>query len=307
MTIKKDFNENLIKFSGKYNSELIPNADMSKFSTIRSGACMEFVCIPKSVPALIAIVKLLNIYGRKYIVIGGCSNTLFVPGNSNIVGISLAGIKNSPCKFLDKEISVAGGASIASVVSKLINNGISSIEGLVGIPGTIGGAISNNAGYKYDIASKLKSIIILDRSGNIRPVNVKEIEFGYRYSSLPKTWIILEATFSANKSSSSKIKSEVKKDFEHKFNIQPLAERTLGSVFKNPKGTQLKAWELISNSGLRGKEIGGAKISDKHSNFIVNKNSASPEDIRALILHAQKVVREQFKIELEPEIEIVEI
>ena len=163
------------------------------------------------------------------------------------------------------------------------------------------------AGRSYqEIKDVIHSLTLLDLEGRLRTLEKGEVEFGYRTSNLP-AGIVVDATFQVVKSTTEAVRIEVKANFAYRNSVQDLRYPSAGSVFKNPGASQGSSGQLIEKAGLKGKKIGGAMISDKHANFIVNVGGAKASQVVELITCAQEKVFEAFEIRLEPEIRIIKI
>ena len=183
------------------------------------------------------------------------------------------------------------------------NNNIGGLEFLKGIPGTIGGNIKMNAGcYGNEISDFFISCRVIDRNSRIRKLTKEDLRFSYRKTSIHKNLTIIDAEFRYIFRKNSLIKKKLDKISVLRKNTQPFAIRTGGSTFRNPNKKQ-SAWRLIDNIGYRGKKLGGAKVSQKHSNFLVNDNDASSLDIELLGEDIKEKVKRKYKINLEWEIE----
>jgi UDP-N-acetylmuramate dehydrogenase len=204
----------------------------------------------------------------------------------------------------DNSVVVGAGVNLIALAYKTCLLGYSGFEYATGIPGSVGGALYMNAGaYKHDTYEILKRVLIL-KNGELVWLNKDEIEFSYRHTSFSdhKDWIILEAEFNLVKGSVSDIQQIVNDRKERRMKSQPLNLPSAGSVFRNPDS--ISAWQIIDEVGLRGKRIGGAMISDIHSNFIVNIDNAKAQDVLDLIELAKLLVKERTNIDLIPEIEL---
>ncbi len=201
----------------------------------------------------------------------------------------------------DNHITVGAAALDYNVAHFAMQNGIGGLEFLVGIPGTIGGALAMNAGcYGKDISSILVSATVVDDRGNIMELNPDEIGYVYRGNKLPSDWVFVEATLRGVKSHPEMIKGEMDKITIDRQRKQPISSKTCGSIFKNPPGH--KAWELIEKSGFRGKSLGKAQISELHCNFLINNGGATASDLTMLCNQVREAVKKKSAIELEWEI-----
>jgi UDP-N-acetylmuramate dehydrogenase len=197
-----------------------------------------------------------------------------------------------------------GGASGILVSSTARDAGIGGLEFLRSIPGTVGGFVRMNGGaYGREVKDVLVECELVLRSGQRKTVPLAEISYSYRHSELPAGSIVVGATFRGHPEQPAKIQAEMDRIAEEREASQPLRSRTGGSTFKNPPGT--KAWKLIDAAGCRGLRVGGAEVSEKHCNFLLNLGEASAADIEALGEEVRRRVREQSGVELEWEIQRV--
>ena len=197
-----------------------------------------------------------------------------------------------------------GGASGILVSSTARDAGIGGLEFLRSIPGTVGGFVRMNGGaYGREVKDVLVECELVLRSGQRKTVPLAEIGYSYRHSELPAGSIVVGATLRGHPEQPAKIQAEMDRIAEEREASQPLRSRTGGSTFKNPPGT--KAWKLIDAAGCRGLRVGGAEVSEKHCNFLLNLGEASAADIEALGEEVRRRVREQSGVELEWEIQRV--
>ena len=204
------------------------------------------------------------------------------------------------------EVTAQCGVTMIKLAYDCAKIGLSGFEFMGGIPGNIGGGIFMNAGaYKSCLSEVVKSVKVLDERLKVVELSKDEMEFSYRHSIIqdhPK-WIVLEATFELENKSVEEINETLDKRKERRMSTQPWNKPSAGSVFRNPEGSS--AWKYIDDAGLRGYEIGGAQVSPKHSNFIVNNGYASAKDIYDLIFYVQKTVQDQFGVLLKPEVRFI--
>ena len=192
---------------------------------------------------------------------------------------------------------------LGKVVKESIKYDLIGLENLVGVPGTLGGALIMNAGaWGGEISQYLKSVeVIIDNE--IQNLDSSDIEFSYRNSSFTKNTILLSANFELQKSNISEIKKNLIKAQDGRKNTQPLNKRSAGSLFKNPDGNS--AGKLIDEAGLKGLSIGDAKISTKHANFLINDGKATSKDMLKLIKKVRNTVQEKFNVLLELEVKLI--
>lgn len=206
----------------------------------------------------------------------------------------------------DQEIEIHAGAGIASpkVARYAALHGAEGAEFLAGIPGTVGGALAMNAGcYGGETWNLVRGVTTIDRAGQLHQRARDAFEIGYRSVRGPQDEWFVAATFAVPKGDTEKSRNKIKQLLSARIASQPLQQPNAGSVFRNPPGDY--AARLIEACGLKGTRSGGAEISRKHANFIVNVGSASASDIEALIELAQQAVREKFGVELECEVRII--
>ena len=205
----------------------------------------------------------------------------------------------------DNIITAESGVMLGKVVKESIRHNLTGLEGLVGVPGTLGGAIMMNAGaWGAEISNYLISVDIVSNNGEIKKLYPDDIEFKYRYSSFSSNEFILSAKFKLNKASRTEINKRKLIASRGRIKSQPLKFRSAGSVFKNPH-TKVAAGLLIDKVGLKGTRYGDAEISNHHANFFINHGNAKALDIAKLIKISRKKVYEKFGIMLELEIKTI--
>ena len=232
--------------------------------------------------------------------LGAGSNLLvrdeIVPG----IVVKLAGPVFRCIDVSDLQVNAGAGASLENVISTSVRQGLAGLETLTGIPGTIGGAIVANAGGHYgDISQFLVRLRAIDHNGQLREISRADIRFEYRSTSLPCAYVV-SATFSLKSEDRQEIQARRSKILKHKRSSQPVAARSSGCIFKNPRG--ISAGALISFAGLAGKRIGGAKVSNAHANFIEAGPDATSSDVHKLIDLMHETVLRRHNVDLQPEI-----
>lgn len=234
----------------------------------------------------------------------GCGSNILISdyGFDGVVAVTK---KLNGINILENFISVNSGTKISSLIGFCIKNSLTGVEFLSGIPGTIGGAIINNAGTKEkSISQIIDSIEYLDKTGLWQNEKKEKINWGYRYSQLKeKAFFIFSTVLKIEKGKREKIKDNVSSIMKKRIKTQPLEYPSAGSVFKNPEG--FYAGKLIEEAGLKGLKEGDAMISEKHANFIVNKGNAKSSDIWKLMKTIQETINSRYNIYLEPEIELI--
>ncbi|MEZ4670436.1 MAG: UDP-N-acetylmuramate dehydrogenase [Anaerolineae bacterium] len=206
-----------------------------------------------------------------------------------------------------RNVAVSGGMGLAVLARKCQAKGLSGLEWAVSVPGTVGGAVINNAGaHGSDIAANLCDVVVLDADRGIQLLTHEEMNYGYRTSTLKarkdRRYLVLLAQFALTPENPEVILQRMEHNIAHRKQTQPPGA-SLGSIFKNPPGDY--AGRLIEAAGLKGYTIGGAQVSPVHANFFINQNAATATDYFALIQHVQQVVREHSGVTLEMEVELV--
>jgi UDP-N-acetylmuramate dehydrogenase len=219
----------------------------------------------------------------------------------------MTGMKEVGCEYTPQEgyvISAQAGAALAKIVSRSVTEELTGLEFCAGIPGSVGGAVWMNAGaYGKEMKDVIKAVSILHADGEKEIINREEISFGYRKTSFPLGSIILGAQFKLEKGERSGIKERINDILQSRQVKHPLEFPSAGSVFKNMPG--LAAGKLIEDMGLKGMKAGGAQISSKHANFIVNRGNAAAADILGLIELIQIKAQKEKGVNLETEVVII--
>lgn len=289
----------------KFNlGKIEKDISLSTLTTYKTGGIAKLVVYPNNINNLKQLLKLIHKHNIKYFILGKGSNTLFSDKEFNGVIIKLDKLNNF--KIKETEIYVESGMILSKLVQASIKNELTGLEFAIGIPGTIGGAIYMNAGaYGSKMSNIIKSVIVLDEKLQIEEIPLEKLKFDYRYSIFQanKNLICVAANIKLEHGNHDEIASKIKENLLKRKNSQPLEYPSAGSVFRNPEGNY--AGKIIEELGLKGKNIGGAEISTKHANFIINKNNASSSDILNLIKLVQKEVKDKYKIDLKLEQQLV--
>ena len=281
----------------KLNIEFYRNFELSKYCTWRSGCLADYIFYPKNLNDLY---KLINLK-KKFYLVGNGSNTLFL----NLKNTILISTKKMNSIEFDGEYVVAEcGTALNVVMNKSLDKGLLGFEFLTGIPGTVGGALITNAGANGGEISDVLVSVFFIKNGKEIEVKKEEIEFKYRTSSIKRNEIITKAKFLLRKGDPDKARIQIKEYLNHRNNTQPVRWPSAGSVFKNPLPNY--AGLIIENLGLKGLSVGDAQVSNIHSNYIINKNNASPENILSLINMVKDKVLKDTGIKLENEIRIID-
>ena len=276
---------------------------LKTMTTLRVGGEAACVIYPENEMSLDAIVRIIRKHDIPFKVIGKGSNLLC--GDGRYEGVIIRLDRHFTDFFFDGEyVTVQAGCSIIALAQEAAKRGLSGLEFASGIPATVGGTVYMNAGaYRSDMSHVVQDVLTL-RDGRIEWIDQDELDFGYRHSVFQKhkDWVILGARLQLHPGDSEEIRDLMNSRRQRRMNTQPLDKPCAGSVFRNPES--IPAWKLIDQMGYRGYQIGGARVSDKHSNFIVNENNtATASDIRDLIQMIRQEAKEKYDISLITEVE----
>ena len=285
-----------------HSIQLEKNISLSNFTTWRIGGPAEWIAQPKNIEEIKYLIKWINMKKIPCNIIGAGSNLLI--NDRGIKGLSLC-MRNFKGIQIDKNsgiIEALSGEMLPTLARKAAASGLHGLEWAVGIPGTIGGAVVMNAGAQsHCISDYLESITTLSLKGEYKMIKCKDLNFGYRDSLLQnEKLIVISARLKLVSGQAEKIRKVTDENLNNRLKTQPYKSQTCGSVFRNPE--PLKAAKLIEELGLKGFRVGGAEISKKHSNFIINANKASSSEVRELIRYIQKKVFNSYGILLETEV-----
>ena len=283
--------------------EYLENELLSKYTTYRVGGIAKLIVYPYSSTSLISLLKYLNDNNIEYKVIGKGSNLIFSSKVYDGVIIILDKLRNM--EINDNVIDVEAGYNIIKLANDTAKLGLSGLEFAAGIPGTIGGGVFMNAGaYLSSFSDIVKSVTFLDKTFNIKTFTNDELNYSYRNSILKENnYIVLSAKLELTPKNPDEIKNIIDDRRQRRIESQPLEYPSAGSVFRNPEGDY--AGRLIEEAGLKGKKVGGAMVSTKHANFIINENNATGEDIKELIKLIEKTIKDKYNIDLVLEQELV--
>ena len=278
---------------------------LAKHTTFGIGGPADCMVFPETREELSKLLKYAYQKKISAIFIGSGSNILVWDKGFDGIVISLKkSFKNLTIKR-NSQIIVEAGVMLGTMVKQAMAAEIGGLESLIGVPGTVGGALIMNAGaFGSEISKYFEEAKTMTIEGDTKSYKKGEIEFSYRHSTFPKNEILLEATFQCKRGKPADILKERKVASEGRKSNQPLKFRSAGSIFKNPSDS-LAAGYLIDKTGLKGTERGGAAISEKHANFIVNMGDATAADVLYLIKLAKKYVAKKFHINLELEVKLI--
>jgi UDP-N-acetylmuramate dehydrogenase len=284
-----------------FNGELLEQEPMSRHTSLRVGGPADIFAIPQDLDDLQRLVRVLDEWDIPRIIVGGGYNLLVRDGGFRGVAISLARISQISVGQWGVIRAEAGGRNID--LARLAEaHGLRGLEFLVGIPGTVGGALRMNAGaHGGEIFDNLVSLEILGLDG-LRTHDKKTLDYGYRRLQLDPNEIIIAACFQLAAGSHQEISAAMDACLQKRREAQQARYPSAGSFFKNPPGQA--AWRLIDAAGLRGMSVGGAQVSEEHANFLVNRGGATAADFIRLAAAIKEKVLETSGIELEEEVRI---
>jgi len=269
--------EKIAKELGAVCSDVRVNEPMSKHTTIGVGGPARFFAVPASAEEVIALVATAQTLGLDYIGVGRGSNLVVLDGGYDGLVVRVAS-NLGHVEVRDDSIYAEAGVSFTRLGRIASKNDRPGFEFAIGIPGSVGGAVRMNAGaYGSELARILRSARAITRDGDVVEYTPRDLDFEYRHSALPHDAIVLSTVFNAP---TGEVDPEKLKQSESRKDTQPLAERSFGSTFRNPEGAF--AAELIEKAGLKGVRRGGAMISEKHANFMVNTGGCVRQRYRRL-------------------------
>lgn len=277
---------------------------LSKYTTYKVGGLARCVIYPKNVSKLVQLIKILKKHRVPFKILGNGSNLLF--SDKIYEGMIIKLSEFDEIEFYDKKVRVGSGYSLMKLSSLCAKRGLTGFEFASGIPGTIGGAVFMNAGaYNSDMGYVVQDVKVLTPDFRIITLENREMDFHYRTSFLKKhpDYICLEVVIKLNEGNKTAIDNLIKERRKRRLESQPLEFPSAGSVFRNPDGDF--AGRMIEELGLKGLRKGGAMISEKHANFIVNAGGASSKDIKDLIDYVHDKVKEKYNVDLKVEQEFV--
>lgn len=278
------------------------SCSLREYTWFGLGGKADFLITPQDVKQLKTVVQRCNENDLPTYVLGFGSNLLIKDQGVRGAVIKLSGSEFAKTGFEDEWVTAGAGASLNKLVLDCVRRGLSGLEPLTGIPGSVGGAVKINAGGNFgDIGAAVQTVVLMDKDANIFEKTKPELMFDYRRTNITAAFI-LGAKMKLAAAEPEHIVRTTKEIWIRKKNSQPLDSRNSGCIFRNPPS--LSAGALIDRAGLKGLQIGGAVVSEKHANFIIAKDGCSSSDVIRLIEAARQRVKENFGVELELELEI---
>lgn len=296
--------ESLVRSFPRIQGRLLFDEPMSLHTSFRIGGPVDIFAVPGDVSDLQALRRWANSESVPFFILGAGTNLLVSDRGIRGLVVQL-GPGFDRLHIKGSKLRAGGAARLSRVVRRSLGRGLRGLEGLAGIPGTIGGAICMNAGTPSGcIKDTLATVTAMDADGELRKLAASDLELRYRGSViLDSGLIVLEAAFNLRSESLADINGIVKALLSNRKRTQPIGVGTAGSVFKNPPDGY--AGQLLEAVGAKGMQIGGARVSSKHANFIENTGAATAEDVRRLIAAIQRLVMDKFGVALETEIQLV--
>lgn len=280
------------------------NEPMSLHTSFRTGGPAEVFIKAESTENIISAIDIAKKYNKQYIITGNGSNILVKDGGIDGIVINI-GNEMSKIKCDGTKIYAQAGAMLSALATAAADEELTGLEFASGIPGTVGGAVFMNAGaYDGEIKDVIEYADVIDSEGNTHRLIKDELELSYRHSVIAeKNMIVVGAMFNLNKGIKKDITDKMADFAKRRRDKQPLNYPSAGSTFKRPEG--YFAGKLIEDSGLKGKTVGGAQVSEKHAGFVVNIGNATSSDIITLMEFCIETVYNKFGVKLEPEVRIL--
>jgi UDP-N-acetylmuramate dehydrogenase len=282
---------------------IIKDVNLKNYNSYKIDSKSDYLVDVLSIQGLIDLLAYLKNNNISYMILGNGSNVILDNYFKGVI-IKLSGLNY--VNISKNTVSVGAGAMMGSLATNTINENLTGLEWAINIPGTIGGSVVNNAGaYNSEMFDNLVSIKVLNKNLEVEEILKENIVYSYRHTNIKDLgFIVLEATFLLDDGDVEYSKEIIKDRCERRKSSQPLDMPSAGSVFRNPEGDF--AGRLIEAVGLKGKKIGGAEVSNKHANFIVNTGNATSNDIKNLIKLIKDEVKKEFDIDLVLEQEIID-
>jgi UDP-N-acetylmuramate dehydrogenase len=273
---------------------------LQKYTSFRTGGSAEIFVEPLGALELKRVLQFCKNEQKKVFVFGKGTNLLVGDNGVDGVVIHLGGINFKNVERDGRYVVAGAGVDLPKLIRTVALSGFGGLEALAGIPGTVGGAVMMNAGGKYgDISDTIRSLTAMAFDGTIIKYTREDVGFEYRGCNLSEQ-IVIEVEFKLNESKIEVVLEKMDEIYKEKQESQPLGTFNAGSIFKNT--SQYKAAELIDKANLKGLKVGGAVVSEKHANFIVNTGSATSTDILELIKIIKEAIKKKYNVSLEEEI-----
>jgi UDP-N-acetylmuramate dehydrogenase len=278
------------------------NVPLAGLTWLRTGGSADYLLKPRTEAELLAVVSACRHDGLPIYVLGSGSNLLVRDAGVRGVVVQISPPLLSEVAIDGQIVSAGAGALLSSVITEATRAGLGGMEHLVGIPGTIGGAVVGNSGGRSgDIGQIIRSVRVLTQAGEVAVRSGDELSFSYRRSSI-QDLVLLSVELSLQRDDTDELMKRMRQNWIMKRATQPLADQSAGCIFRNPRG--LSAGALIEQCGLKNASVGKARVSDRHANFIVTDIGATSGDVELLIERIQSAVAAKYSVQLELEIQV---
>ena len=277
---------------------------MSRHTTFRIGGPADLFVAPENTDEIKKLIAICKEEEVPYFILGNGSNLLV--SDKGYRGVIIQLYRSfGQITLKENEIHAQAGALLSGIAAMAREASLTGFEFAGGIPGTLGGAVVMNAGaYGGEMKDVLKEVTVLTPEGEIVTLQADELQMGYRTSVVKEAgYIVLEAVISLKEGNPEEIKNRMQELAAMRSSKQPLSYPSAGSTFKRPEG--YFAGKLIMDSGLRGYQVGGAQVSEKHCGFVINAGNATAKDVTTLMADVQRIVMEKFGVKLEPEVKLL--
>jgi len=283
---------------------VLTDEPMKQHTTFKIGGPADYFLVPETGEEVGEIIKICRKTDTPYFILGNGSNLLV--GDGGYRGAVIQVYRNMSAVTVEgTTITAQAGALLSAVAAAAKNASLTGFEFAGGIPGTVGGAAVMNAGaYGGEMKDVLVEVTVMDAEGKIFAISAEKLELGYRTSVIKKAgYIVLEAKIRLKEGDQEAIRERMKELTIQRTTKQPLEYPSAGSTFKRPEG--YFAGKLVMDSGLRGYQVGGARISEKHCGFVINAGDATAKDVRTLMDNVRDIVYEKYGVTLEPEVKFL--
>lgn len=289
---------------GAIDGEVLRDARLSRRTTYRVGGPAALLVTCNTYRSLVRCLDTLRAEDVPWVVLGKGSNVL--ASDDGYAGcVVVLGREFARVAVEGTRVTAGAALALSKLVNDMLSRELSGLEGCVGIPGTLGGALRMNAGTRLEwIGSLVRDLVVLREGEGLVRLGATDVEWGYRSTSIPESDIILEATLELREGSKAEMSANMERRLMRRRLSQPLGLPSCGSVFKNPEDGR-PVGRLIEECGLKGYRVGGAQVSPVHANFIVNEGDATASDVLAVMRHVHDTVGEAYGIDLKPEVRLL--
>jgi UDP-N-acetylmuramate dehydrogenase len=284
---------------------VLKEVPMKRYTSMKVGGQAVYLAYPADEADLVATLQFVKDENMRYRFLGNGTNVIVSDSGLNAALIRITRMKHVRCTKTKEGavVDVSGGVSLRAFIKDMAEKGLSGMEKLYWIPGTVGGGIKMNAGsFGQSISDTLEEISIIDENGSLTRIGKDQFSFGYRVSPVNPTDCVMSARFSLKNKNKKEILQDMDFVYSERKKRHPMEYPSAGSIFKSVNN--VPAWKFIEQAGLKGYSIGGARVSEKHANFIINLGWAKAQDIYDLIEKVKKEVYEKLGVALAEEVEL---